>query len=136
MTSRESETRIRLELSALNDEEIRIVTQKESAEASLQENRLLLTESQRMFNDIQNELFQIKNSITAEESRLEYNKKEVHTITDLLEKNAHKLEELNAELAGFDADLKARRGEADSLQTEIESNQHHYTQQHSGCIRA
>ena len=125
---RESETRIRLELSALNDEEIRIATQKESAEASLQENRLLLTESQRKFNDIQKELFQIKNSITAEESRLEYNKKEVHTITDLLEKNAHKLEELNAELAGFDADVNARRGEADSLQAEIESNQHHYAQ--------
>ena len=125
---KESETRIKSELSALNDEEIRIATQKESAEAGLQENRLLLTESQHKFNDIQNELFQIKNSITAEESRLEYNKKEVHNITDLLDKNARKLEELNAELAGFDADVEARRGETASLQTEIESNQHLYSQ--------
>ena len=125
---KESETRIKSELSALNDEEIRIATQKESAEAGLQEHRLLLTESQHKFNDIQNELFQIKNSITAEESRLEYNKKEVHSITDLLDKNARKLEELNAELAGFDADVEVRRGETASLQTEIESNQHLYSQ--------
>ena len=125
---KESETRIRSELSALNDEEIRIATQKESAEAALQENRLLLTESQRNFNELQNELFKIKNNITAEESRLEYNKKEIITITELLEKYAHKLDELNAELAGFDADVAARRGEVASLQAEIESNQHHYSQ--------
>lgn len=121
-----AESKIRAELTALRDEEIRITAERQSAEAAVIEQRVDLTETQRRGAELQNELYQIKNNITTHESRLTYNHKEVETITERLEKYSQKQAELNTELAVLIAETEARTEEVAALRAEIESNQKQY----------
>ncbi|MCX5895778.1 MAG: chromosome segregation protein SMC, partial [Proteobacteria bacterium] len=122
----ETESKLSHELTALKDEELRITAQKESGEALLEENRLLLTESNHVINELQQALYEIKNKISGEESRLEYNKKELHNTAELNGKYTLKLEELNSELSGLNAEIAERQCEVDAITAEIESLQQEY----------
>lgn len=116
------------ELSALRDEEIQIAAQKEASAAALEEKRLLLLESSRRISELQNDLYRVKNAITGEESKLEYNKKELINTIELTEKNGARLEEFYAERAALDADIAARTEEVAGFDAEIQRLQQDYSQ--------
>ena len=116
------------ELSALKDEEIRIAAQKEAGEAALEEQRLSLIDATRKISELQNDLYQIKHTISGEESKLEYNKKEVVNNVELIDKYALRLEEFYSERATLDGDIAARQHEVETFNAEIQGLQQEYSQ--------
>jgi chromosome segregation protein len=116
------------ELSGLRDEEIRIAAQKEASAAALEEKRLLLLESSRRISELQNDLYQIKNTINGEERKLEYNKKELVNTVELTDKNGARLNEFYAERATLDTDIAARSSEVADFEAEIQRLQQDYSQ--------
>ena len=127
-TLTESEKQKLRELSALKNEEIRIETQKEAGEAFLEEKRLALIESTRKASELQNSLYQVKHTISGEESRLEYNKKEVLNTVELIDKYALRLDEFYSELATLDEDITMRQNEVETFNAEIQGLQQDYSQ--------
>ena len=75
------------ELQQSRDHELKITADKNTLEAEIQQQRLLYIEQQKSLNQLQQDFYELKNTIQQAESTGEYNQRELLGTVDQLEKN-------------------------------------------------
>lgn len=107
------------ELQQSHDREVKITADKNTLEAEIEQQRLLLTEQQNTLNRLQQDFFELKNTIQQAESAGEYNERELRGTFDQLEKNKSAHAELTAQVEKLQHEIEARSLDISSIKQNI-----------------
>ena len=109
------------ELLRSRDHELKITADKNTREADIQQQRLLYTEQQKSLNQLQQDFYELKNTIQQAESTGEYNQRELLGTVDQLEKNKSAHEELTSQIKKLQQEIESRTSDLNAVKQSIDA---------------
>ncbi len=102
------------------DREVHITAEKNTLEASIEHQRLQLTEQQKALGELQQEFFELKNAIQQAESAAVFNERELSAAREQSEKNTSARAELAAQIESLQGEIAGLTNEAGAVKTGID----------------
>jgi chromosome segregation protein len=113
--------KLETELQHNRDLEVKITADKNTLEADIEKQRLLLTEQQKTLSQLQQDFFELKNTIQQAESAGDYNERELHGTCDQLEKNTVAHAELTAQVENLQQEIETRTRDISTIKQNIDA---------------
>jgi len=113
--------KLETELQQNHDREVKITADKNTLEANIAQQRLQLTEKQKTLTQLQQDFFELKNTIQQAESSGEYNKRELQATIDQLEKNKSAHAELTAQVGNLQQEIETRSSDINAVTQSIDT---------------
>ncbi len=108
------------ELQQNHDREVKITADKNTLEANIEQQRLQLTEQQKTLAQLQQDFFELKNTIQQAESAGDYNERELQGTIDQLEKNKSAHVELTSQVESLQQEIATRSYDINAVKQSID----------------